>query len=74
MFAKNLNKQFADTHKFSNQYINESILLLQKARKKMEKFNPASLTEQADFYSHITMEDISGGDHTHAERLLQRLK
>ena len=40
----------------------------------MEKFNPASLTEQADFYSHITMEDISGGDHTHAERLLQRLK
>ena len=34
-----------------------------------EKFNETSLPEKEDFYSHLTMEDITDVDYAHANRV-----
>ena len=34
-----------------------------------EKFNETSLPEKEDFYSHLTMEDITDADYAHANRV-----
>ena len=39
-----------------------------------EKFNETSLPEKEDFYSHLSIEDITDADHTHAKRVYKNLE
>ena len=36
-----------------------------------EKFNETSLPEKEDFYSHLSMEDITDADYEHAKRVFK---
>ena len=64
-FDEKLNKWFFNTYKFSNHDKNKFILLLRKGvypheyMGNWEKFNETLLHKKEDFYSQLTMEDIT---------------
>ena len=72
---KNLKNDFFDTYKFSNNNNNKFILSLWKGvcsyeyTGDWEKFNPTSLPESEDFYSHLNTEDITDADYSYAKRV-----
>ena len=66
---KNWGKKKLNKNKFSNNYNNRFVLLLQKGVCPEEILNEASLTEKEDSYSHLNMEDITDADYTHAKRV-----
>ena len=66
---KNWGKKNLNKNKFSNNYNNKFVLLLQKGVCPEEILNEASLTEKEDSYSHLNMEDITDADYTHAKRV-----
>ena len=39
-----------------------------------KKFNKTSLPEKEEFYSKLTVEDITDSDYTHGKKVLKRLK
>ena len=39
-----------------------------------EKFHETSLHEKEDFYSHLNMEDITGGDYAHTETVCKNFE
>ena len=65
---------FKNTFKFSNNDINEFILLLRKGVypyeyiDDWEKFNATSLPEKEEFYSNLKMEDITDADYMHERK------
>ena len=70
---KELKKRFKSTFKFSNNDINQFILLLKKGvypyeyMDDWEKFNETTLPEKEEFYSNLNMEDITDADYMHAK-------
>ena len=70
-FDAKLKEQFLNTYTFSNCCHNKFILLLQKNfypyefMDHWEKFNKTSLPEREDFYSHLSMDDITDEDYRH---------
>ena len=73
-FDKELNEQFANTHKFSSNDNNKFILLLREGVYSYEymddcqNVNEKSLPEKEDFYIHLNMEDITDADYAHTKR------
>ena len=69
-----LKNKFKNTFKFSNNYVNEFILLLRKGIypyehvDDWEKFNETTLPEKK-FDSNLNMKDITDADYTHAKRV-----
>ena len=69
-----LKEIFKNTFKFSNNDINEFILLLRKGVypydyiDDWEKFNETSLPEKEEFYSNLNMEDITEADYMHERK------
>ena len=63
------------TFKFSNNDINQFILLLRKGvypykyMDESEKFNETSFPEKEEFYRNLNMEDITYSDYMHAKRV-----
>ena len=61
--------------KFSNNDINQFILLLRKGvypykyMDESEKFNETSFPEKEEFYRNLNMEDITYSDYMHAKRV-----
>ena len=80
MFDKKLKKRFLNTHKFSNYYNKQFILLLRKAfypheyMAYWEKLNEASLPEKEDFYIDLNVEDITDADYAYIKRVSKRFK
>ena len=78
MFDKKLKKRFLNTHKFSNYYNKQFILLLRKAfypheyMAHWEKLNEASLPEKEDFYIDLNVEDITDADYAYIKRVSKR--
>ena len=79
-FDEKLKEQFFNTYKFSNYDNNKFILLFQKSvypyeyRDDWEKFNETSLPEKEDFYSHLSMEDVSDEHYAHAKRVCKNFE
>ena len=75
-----LEKQFKNIFKFSNNNINKFNLLLRKGdylyeyMDDWEKFNKTSLPKKEDFYSPLNMEDITDADYKHTERVCKDFK
>ena len=71
-------QRFFYTKTLSNHEINNFILLLQKGvylyLGYWKKFNKTSLPEKEEFYSKLTVEDITDSDYTHGKKVLKRLK
>ena len=72
--GEELKKQFRNAFKFSkNDDINKFILLLRKAvypyeyMDKWENFNETTLSEKDNFYSNLTVENITDSDYDHAK-------
>ena len=74
-FDGKLKEPFFNTYEFSNHGNNKFILSLQKGvypyeyMDVWEKFDETSLPEKEDFYSHLSMEDITDADYAHAKRV-----
>ena len=78
-YSKKLNdelkKKFKNTIKFSNNDINEFILLLRKGvytyeyMDVWEKFNEITLPEKGQFYGNLNMEEITDADYKHGKSL-----
>ena len=74
-FDEELKKWFKSTSKFSNNDINEFVLLLRKDVYPYEymgvwgKFYETSLSEKDDFCSNLNMENITDADYMHAKRI-----
>ena len=70
-----LKKRLKNTFKFSNNDINEFILLLRKDvdpyeyMDDWEKFNETTLPEKEGFYSNLNMEDITDEHYMHGKRV-----
>ena len=70
-----LKKRFKNTFKFSNNNINNFILLLRKGVYPYEymndckRFNETTLPEKGELYSNLNMEYITGADNMYAKRL-----
>ena len=68
-------KRFKNTFKFFNNDVNKFILLLRKGvflyeyMDDWKKFNEIILPEKAEFYSKLSMEDITNADYIHAKRV-----
>ena len=67
-------ERFFNTYKFSNYEKNKFALLLQKGvylydMDDWERFYKRSSHKKEDFYSHLSMEDISDADYVHAKRV-----
>ena len=79
-FNKELIKRFASTCEFYNNDLNKFVLLLRKGvypyeyMDTWERFSEISLRSQEDFYSNLTMEDISDIDYRHANNVFRRFK
>ena len=73
-------KRFNNTFKFSNNDINQFILLLRKGVYPYEymadwqKFNEMPLPEKEDFCSNLNAEDIADADYKHAKRVRKDFK
>ena len=72
-----LKERFFNTYKYSNRNNNNYILLLWKGVYPYEyvddlkKFSEILLTEKVDFYSDLSMADITDADYTHAKRVFK---
>ena len=72
-FDEKLKEQFFNTYKFSNHNNNKFTLLLRESvysheyRDDWKKLDETSLPEKEDFYSHLSMEDITAANWAHAK-------
>ena len=79
-FIKELIKRFASTYKFCNNDLNKFVLLLRKGvypyeyADTWEKFSEISLPSKEDFYSNLTMEDITDIDYRHGNNVFKVFK
>ena len=83
-YSKKLNeklkKKFKSTFKFSNNDINEFILLLRRDvypyqyMNDWEKFNERTLPGKEEFYSNLNLKDITDADYMHAKRLCKEFE
>ena len=70
-YSQDLIERFANTYEFCDKDINEFILLLRKGIYPYEymddwnKFDETSLPNKKEFYSSLTMEDITDSDYRH---------
>ena len=70
-------EKFPRMHKFCNGDLNKFVLLLRKGvypyeyMDSWERFNETSLPPKKDFYSELTLEDISDKDYEHAQKLFK---
>ena len=70
-------EKFSRMYKFCNGDLNKFVLLLRKSvypyehMDSWEKFNETSLPPKEDFYSELTLEDISDKDYSHAQKVLE---
>ena len=74
-FDEELKKKFKNTFKFSNNEINQFILLLRKSvyhfeyMDDWEKFNETTLPEKEELYSNLNVEEITDTDNMHGKRV-----
>ena len=79
-FDKKLKERIVNTYKFSNHNSNKFILLLRKGlypyeyMDDWEKYNETSIPEKDDFYSHLSMEDITVADDVYAKRVCKNFE
>ena len=70
-------KKFPRMYKFCNGDLNKFVLLLRKGvypyeyMDSWERFNETSLPPKKDFYSELTLEDISDKDYSHAQKVFE---
>ena len=75
---KKLTKKFNNTYNFCNGDIDKFVLLLRKGIYPYEyiddwsRFAEEQLLDESDFYSGLNMEEISGIDYRHAEKLFNK--
>ena len=78
--AKSVNdliEKFPTTYKFCNGNLNKFVLLLRKGvypyeyMDSWERFNETSLPPKKDFYSELTLEDITDKDYNHAQKVFE---
>ena len=78
--AKSVNdliEKFPRMHKFCNGDLNKFVLLLRKGvypyeyMDSWERFNETSLPPKKDFYSELTLEDITDKDYNHAQKVFE---
>ena len=73
--GEELKKRLKNTFKFSNNDINKFIFLLRKGvyyyeyMDNWERFNETALPEKEEFYSNLSIGDITDADYMHAERV-----
>ena len=69
--------KFPNTYQFCNGNLNKFVLLLRKGvypyeyMDSWERFNEKSLPLKKDFYSELTLEDISDKDQNHAQKVFE---
>ena len=77
-FTKSINdliEKFPNTYQFCNGDLNKFVLMLRKDvypceyMGSCERFNETSLPPKEDFYSELTLEDISDKDYAHAQKV-----
>ena len=79
-FGENLKEKFFNTCKFYNSDNDKFTLLLRKVvypfeyMDEWQKFNESSLPEKEDFYSHLTIEDITDVDYAHTKRVCKNFE
>ena len=72
-FDEGLKKQFKNSFKFSNNDINKFILQLKKGvfpyeyMDDLKNFNEILLSEKEEFYSNLSIDDITDADYMHAK-------
>ena len=69
-----LKKRFKNTFKFSNNDVNEFILLLRKGvypYEYLDDYLKTTLPEKEKFYSNVNMEDITDADYVHSKRVFR---
>ena len=77
-FDKKLTKTFKNTYNFCNGDIDKFMLLLRKGIYPYEymddwsRFDEERLPDESDFYSGLNMEEISGIDYRHAEKVFNK--
>ena len=70
-------EKFPGMHKFCNGDLNKSVMLLRKGvypyeyMDSWERFNETSLPSKKDFYSELTLVDISDKDYEHAQKVFK---
>ena len=76
--VNDLIKKFPRMYKFCNGDLNKFVLLLRKGvypydeyKNNWERFNETSLSPKKDFYSEFILEDISGKDYLHAQKVFK---
>ena len=75
--VNDLIKKFPRMYKFCNGDLNKFVLLLRKGvypyeyMDSWERFNETSLPPKKDFYSELTLEDISDKDYEHAQKVFK---
>ena len=75
--ANDLIEKFPNTYQFCNGDLNKFVLLLRKGvypyeyMDSWERFNETSLPPKKDFYSELTLEDISDKDYNHAQKVFE---
>ena len=75
---KRLTAKFKNTNRFCNKDINKFMLLLRKGIYPYEymddwsRFDEEQLPNKSDFYSGLNMEEISGIDYRHAEKVFNK--
>ena len=74
-FHEKFKKKFRNRFKFSNNNINNFILLLRKSvyiyeyMDDWEKFNETKLLEKEEFYSKLNLEDITDANYMYPKRI-----
>ena len=72
-----LTEKFLRMHKFCDGDLNESVMLLRKGvypheyMGSWERFNETSLPPTKDFYSELTLEDVSDKDYEHVQKVFK---
>ena len=78
--AKSINElteKFPKMYQFCNDDLNKFVLLLRKGvypyeyMDSWERFNETSLPPKKDFYSELTLEDVSDKDYNHAQKVFE---
>ena len=76
--VNNLIKKFPRIYKFCNGNLNKFVMLLRKGvypyeyMDSWERFNETSLPTQKDFYSELTLEDITDKDYEDAQKVFKK--
>ena len=75
--VNDLIEKFSRMYKFCNDNLNKFVMLLRKSAypyeymDNYERFNKTSLPSKKDFYSELTLEDISDKDYEHAQKVFK---